>query len=130
MTVRKKERWLERELMGGPYLCLCLSEGDFHAAIADMGQKHRDDWISNEQSDATAHHLVHPETHELCCIVCMRLRPDSTAMGICGLLVHEAVHVFQQWCDHIGETNPGRESEAYGIQRIAQRLMASYAEQQ
>jgi hypothetical protein len=48
---------------------------------------------------------------------------------VAGLLVHEAVHVFQRYCEHIGERRPGAEQEAYGIQAIAQELMQSFAEQ-
>jgi hypothetical protein len=40
--------------------------------------------------------------------------------------VHEAVHVWQFLCDHIGEKAPGIEMEAYGIENISRGLINAY----
>ena len=58
------------------------------------------------------------------CAICHNFPPE-----VAGRLVHEAVHVWQRYCDHIGERRPGNEQEAYGIQSIAQELMQSFVEQ-
>lgn len=47
--------------------------------------------------------------------------------GLVGLLVHEAVHVWQSVCEDMGEDAPGREVEAYAIQNITMNLLAAYA---
>lgn len=49
-------------------------------------------------------------------------------VGIVGLIVHEAVHVWQYMCEYGGDESPSRETEAYAIQLIACELMAAYAE--
>lgn len=38
-------------------------------------------------------------------------------------MANEATHVFQRFCDHIGETNPSREFHAYSIQSITLELI-------
>jgi hypothetical protein len=63
----------------------------------------------------------------LCCIVGLGSVEGRSPIEIAGLLVHEAVHVWQVYADRIGEKNPGIEQEAYAIQCIAQELMAEYA---
>lgn len=42
--------------------------------------------------------------------------------GVADFIVHEAVHVWQQICNIIGEDKPSKEFEAYSIQRIAFEL--------
>lgn len=123
-------KWLHRDLITGPCLALVLSEKDYHRAMADfkvpMGQ--RDPWIRTTHADATAHILEHP-SQGIAVVVALRLREGIEGVQIAGLLVHEAVHVFQHFCERIGESRPSTEFEAYSIQAIAQRLMYSYAEQ-
>lgn len=38
-------------------------------------------------------------------------------------LVHEAVHVWQNACEQVGEDNPSAEFEAYSIEQIAENLI-------
>jgi hypothetical protein len=86
-----------------------------------------DDWIKTPHADATAHHLFNGKGDAVC-IVCIRVKSTSTAIEIAGLLVHEATHAWQHYCERIGERHPGREQEAYGIQAIAQELMQAYSD--
>lgn len=64
-----------------------------------------------------------------CAIVCLAEDSQKTcnAIEIAGMLVHEAVHVWQYHAEKMGETKPGDEQEAYAIQAMSQELMAEYA---
>jgi hypothetical protein len=48
-------------------------------------------------------------------------------VAIVGLLVHEAVHVWQGLCRVIGEDEPSSEFEAYVIQHVTSELIEAYA---
>lgn len=123
----KKPRWLDRRIAHpGPYLTLCLTEGEFIAAMRDCGIKRPPDWIKTEAAQATVHHLSNAEGG-LVCVVCLREWEGRNPIEVAGLLVHEAVHAWQEYAERIGEHFPGREQEAYAIQSIAQELMAEFA---
>lgn len=54
---------------------------------------------------------------------------DHEPIEIACFLVHEATHVWQEWCERVGEAHPGNEQEAYAIQRISQSLMYEFKRQ-
>ncbi len=114
-----------RDLIEGPYLCLCTSQQQFDRVMRKFKLPSRE--YLNPGADATCHHLNNGH-NELVCVVCVE--PASRdPVAVCALLVHEAVHVFQEWCITRGEHAPSREFEAYSIQSISQRLMAAYRKQ-
>ena len=122
-----KVRWLDRRIAApGPFLALCLSEAEFKAAMRHLRLKDYGAWISNDHSYATAHYIRTP-AGKLCCVVCLRGAENHSPVEVAGLLVHEAVHAWQEYAADIGEASPGREQEAYAIQSIAQELMAEFA---
>ena len=119
-----KPRWLDRRIgREGPYLTLCTSEAEYNAVARRLGVSTAG-WL-NPNAHATLHSFYGPKG--LCCIVCLGDTAGRTGVEISALLIHEAVHVWQQWCEDVGETRPGDEQEAYGVQAIAQELMAEYA---
>lgn len=121
-----RPRWLDRRIARpGPCLCLVLSEAEFRAAAAPMKLPEIPRWLS-PSADASTTTLSTPDGKHAC-IVSLGDTDGHNAVEIAGLLVHEAVHVWQHYCAMIGETNPGFEQEAYGIQAIAQELLAEYA---
>jgi len=121
-----KTRWLDRKIAApGPYLALCLSKAEFKAATAHLKAGQDLEWISNLQSQATAH--TFNGEHGLTVVVCLRDWLGRDPVEIAGLLVHEAVHAWQSYADCIGERNPGIEQEAYAIQSIAQELMSEFS---
>lgn len=121
-----KTRWLDRRIAAaGPYLALCLSQQELDEAFRHLGIRERAEFL-NVGADATTHHVENPQKNAVC-IVCLGSREGRNAIEVAGLLVHEAVHVWQRYASSIGEHRPGDEQEAYGIQAIAQELMAEYA---
>jgi hypothetical protein len=125
-----KVEWLDRSIISGPYLCLVLSEAAFHEAFDDLEQDKtgRPDWITTAHANATAHTLLN-KAGNLCAVVCLGPSEGRSGIEIAGLLLHEAVHIWQRFCQHIGEDEPSMEFEAYSIQWIAQQLMWSFQEQ-
>jgi len=72
--------------------------------------------------DATTHFIG---SH---CIVCIKKYKKTkwSKSQIHCLLVHEAVHLWQEVRSHIGEDNPSAEFEAYSIQQLSQNLIDAY----
>lgn len=129
MAKKPTADWRDRRICApGPFLCLCLDEPTFHAALADCGITDRPVFMANSHSHATLHFAEH-QNGQLVCIVALGPWAGRKPVEVAGLLVHEAVHVWQRYCDRIGERNPGDEQEAYAIQAIAQELMQSFVEQ-
>ena len=121
-----KSRWLDRRIAcAGPYLTLCLSQEEFDAVLKYLKVKHAAAYV-NEGADATAHHLTNGKG-EAVAIICLSNFQNRSPVEVAGMLVHEAVHVWQNYCQDIGEREPGREQEAYAIQTIAQELMSEFA---
>lgn len=51
---------------------------------------------------------------------------DLDAVGLTGLMVHEATHVFDAMLRAMGEKKPSSEFKAYSVQCIYQQLMEAY----
>ena len=116
-------RW---EVLGafGYHYALCTTEASFHKALKSLGIKAENFLIDGK--DATAHHFV-SERGKGCTIVTVA-KTDMDRRIVYAALAHEAVHVWQNICSHIGESNPGQEIEAYHIQCIVQDFMHWYDE--
>lgn len=118
--------WAGSELIQCPLRYgLCLDKGSFSSEMRRLKIKGPPPWISNAHSHATTHYFDDNDG-SLIAIVCMDPGKDWTAVGTAGMLVHEAVHVWQTMADRMGETNPSREFEAYSIQQISLELLAIY----
>lgn len=121
-----KTRWLNRRVGPlGPYLALCLTEAEFKAAVSHLKSADVPRWM-NRGAHATTHTFEHVDNGTVC-VVCIHGVEKRSPIEVAGLIVHEAVHVWQQHCKDIGETRPGDEQEAYSIQLISQALMSDFA---
>jgi hypothetical protein len=108
--------------MIGPYLTLCTSEEEY-AAVCKHLKIEPDDYHGSDDANGTTH-IFENAKDDMVCAVCVDPTDDVPAM--CGLLVHEAVHVWEAHCRSIGDKNPSEESTAYGVQHIAYQLIDEY----
>lgn len=120
-------KWLSREFINGPYLILCTSQKRFNKVLKYLCIKERDNYISHV-SDAKMWEFE-ANNGDLCCVVCIAPSTEVTREQLYGLLVHEAVHVFDKYCLFINEKSPSSEFKAYSIQAISQRLFIEYERQ-
>lgn len=131
-----KNKWLDRRINTNA-LCytLCTTEIQFREELKRLALP-QNDWpsfLTTSHSNATTHFLYQSGTGAgHCAIVCLPLPSKAekrTGIEIAGLLVHEAVHIWQEHCELIGEKTPSSEFEAYAVQTIAQELMVEYHRQ-
>lgn len=124
---KPKTNWLDRRIAcPGPYLALVLSQKEFDEAMRHCNIPPGKPHLSSQRANATTHHLFN-DRGEIVCVVALGDVSQLNGVEIAGLLVHEAVHCWQEYCSNIGEAQPGREQEAYAVQAIAQELMAEFA---
>lgn len=124
MTRKPDIKWLSRDLVIGPKFTLVLSQAEMDAVMQSMN--HPTMPYLNPGAPATTAHFSRP--NGTTSIVGLNLAEAlaHTGVEIAGLLVHEAVHIWQDWCAMYGEKDPSKEFEAYAIQSISQRLMEEY----
>lgn len=126
-------RWLDRTLFKGPYLTVVIDQKSFDGVMKRLEQPSGVPFC-NEGGDATTHTYLNKDK-QLCCIVGIRPTEDVDGIEVAALLVHEAVHIWQQVRSQIvaGYIDPSRvsgleaEMEAYAIQNISAELMLEYA---
>ena len=109
-------------LIVGPIIKLVTSPEQYHKLYTRLAGKDSKPWVE-DGAGATLTVLVN-DVGELCTIVAMH--PVSSLVNAYSILVHEAVHVWQAYIDHIGETKPSEEFMAYSIQAISKELMNQY----
>ena len=119
--------WLGRRVAApGPCLTLVTSQDEFDAVLRHFKMPLGTPYMSSARADATAH-FFDDQRGDSVAVVALGDTTGRSGVEIAGLLVHEAVHIWQTHRENIGETHPGREQEAYAVQGIAQELMAEYA---
>lgn len=129
-----KTLWLNRTLTvcAGCY-ALFLSEQAFHRELRRL-EVPVADWpsFSKEGADAVVYYFKATQSRRELALVCLNVgkAAEKEPIEVAGLLIHEAVHIWQWHARLIGSFNDhGDEEEAYAIQQIAQQLMWSYNEQ-
>jgi hypothetical protein len=109
-----------------------VTEKEFHKEMKRLGvlKDQYPQFLSTTHADATCHFFDRADGGK-CAIVCMHKdgAKEREKDECYGLLIHEAVHIWQACREVIGEKEPSTEFEAYSVQRIAQNLIWSWIEQ-
>lgn len=128
----KRADWQDRSLMSVPFsYCLVITEKAFERELRRLKipPKLWPNYVNSSHANATVHFFQSTRNNDECCIVTLKNWKKHSKTAVLGLLVHEAVHIWQETRDRMGEHRPSVEFEAYAIQRIAQNLMFSFKEQ-
>jgi hypothetical protein len=121
-----KPKWLDRTLIANPYYyTLCTTPKMFAKEMKRLGIENPPRFILNDHSDASVHWFE--KDGGLCAVINIREHKDKHQ--IYALLIHEAVHIWQEIRINIGESAPSKEFEAYAIQRISMELFDEYKRQ-
>jgi hypothetical protein len=102
------------------YLGFTRSERAFKAEMRRLGVSEHGEFIKHGYGGRT-HAFEHPK-HGTVVIVCMGPTNGHKTVSVHGLLVHEAMHVYQHLLETMRCASPGGEFEAYTVQFLAQRL--------
>lgn len=126
----KKVKWLERSLFTGGYLTLVTSQKEFEQALKHLNIPPEGETYVNPDSHATTHSYSNVNG-TVAFIVGLDIEFAATysPIDVAALLVHEAVHVWQNTESGAGKLGCfGTEGEAYFIQNISAELMRAYKE--
>lgn len=120
-------KWCDRRIILSPYYYgLCQDEAVFKHELKRMNVPVAEwpSFLKTPHAHATAHFFEEHDKH--CVIVCLGDVKGRSLIEVYGLLIHEAVHIWQAIVGHIGERHPSDEFEAYAVQAISQELMAAF----
>lgn len=107
--------WLDRGWQP-VYIGFCPSEAAWKRTMKRMG-------LPNEPYPTNDGRVsVFENDGKMTCIMTLGDGGEAkhSRVQIAALMAHEAVHVKQQICEHIGEKTPSEEFEAYTVQAIFQ----------
>ena len=119
-------KWLSKTLIEGDHIGVCFTDKEYISMLKSLKipVAEWDKWLIQD-SLATTHYFSTPKGSRVS-IVCIPITPETDGIDVATLLVHEAVHVVQEYFRYIGEDNPGNEIEAYTIQNVSASLMRAY----
>jgi len=126
-----KVKYIDRALVVNPYYVgLVTNEQAFRQELKRLKVPEKDwpDYMGSNHADATAHFLEKADGSSIS-LVCLREKKKVDRVQVLGVLIHEAVHVWQYVRRYLGESAPSDEFEAYAVQKIAQGLIAAYVNQ-
>lgn len=127
-----KAEWLDRALLVGTHsYTLCTTEKQYQALLKGMRipKAERAPFLVHEYAGATIHFFENKGDRTRAAIVCIRVTGEQSWAQVVALLAHEAVHLWQEIREALGEKQPSAEEEAYAIQSLVQRLIEELVRQ-
>ncbi len=116
----ERPKWFGAEFPHpGVYYARYLNEQQYLRDTRLLGYKYPSRFV-REGAAATTHSFDNKKTYSFVCIDPYR---DNTICEMYAMLVHEAVHIYQEMMRSMSEDKPGEEIQAYYIQRISLDLM-------
>src|SRR5512134_939745 len=101
---KKNNIWCDRAIFVSPvYFGLCTTEAQFREVLLKMSvpQLNWPKFITSDHYDATVHYFERQEM--VAAVVCIRIDKARNGIKVAALLVHEAVHIWQEIRQHVGE---------------------------
>ncbi len=131
VKMQNKIKYISRALFESPYcIGLCLSEKAFYRDLnrLKIPKSRCPEWIPSN-CNGRVWEFAKTDPPAKICIVCIRASKEASKVQVYGLIIHEAIHVWQAIKADVNEHEPSAEFEAYSIQAIAMRLIAAYKRQ-
>lgn len=130
MKKSKSPRWLDRTLIVSThFMTLCTTDRGYRKALKHLNipKDIQPPFVINE-ADASAHFFDNTDGKKAA-IVCIRNFKGKDPEAVQALIVHEAVHIWQEIREHYGEKEPSSEFEAYAIQALTLNLLTEFNRQ-
>ena len=127
-----KLKWCDRTLVVGThFFTLCTNEKLYKSALKHLNipKTEQPPFVLNWHSNGTIHFFDNQKDQTKTAVVCLHGFEGKSITEIHGLLVHEAMHLWREIRETLGESNPSFEFEAYSVQNIAQQLFAEFERQ-
>ena len=123
-------KWLDKGLFHAPhYYTLVTTEKQLHQEMRRLNVP-RDRWPYFDKKGVTASMVeLENEDGKRCAIVIIPPAKQHDPIDTAASIVHEAMHLWRAIREHIGETSPSCEFEAYAMQNITEQLFREYARQ-
>lgn len=123
----KKGLYVPSRVELGPYIGLVLTKKEYDDELARLAPgKEFKPWVDDYGSNGRVTSLTNKDGNRVC-LVSLSTEVQKDARLAMSTICHESVHVWQEHCAHIGEDEPGLETEAYGVQAIYDQLVDAFA---
>jgi hypothetical protein len=120
---RKNTIWCNAWIYGGSfYYGFCPSEKAWNETMKRLGRVHK---YPTTPGNAT---ILTQDGTVTVVVTIGETQDKSDGVNVSSIVLHEAVHVWQELCKKIGESIPSAEFEAYTIQHIYGQLIGAYRE--